>query len=141
MAGSGRPSPGGPPRSKLSGRGRPPASAPSKGLAPGTGGIAERLARPARRRAAGVRRSDSMRSILAAHTWRKDVRNRLRDALESTMSFLPFERLGLRARVPDSRSERPLLPAAGVFRFWRGPLGAGRYVTTARPPRLGGPSR
>src|SRR4051794_11072106 len=64
MAGAGRPSPEGPPRSAPSGRGWP-AVVLGSGRALGLGGTAERLARPARRRAAGLRRSDSMRDILA----------------------------------------------------------------------------
>src|SRR3954452_18535284 len=64
MAWADRVPPEGPPRSAPSGRGWPTVVL-GGGQVPGLGGAAERLARPARRRAAGVRRSDSMRSVLA----------------------------------------------------------------------------
>src|SRR5207244_3587136 len=72
------------------------------GRLPQSGVAAATLARPARRRAAGVRRSDSMRSILAAHTWREGVHDRLREAQASTMSFLPLNDLdsGPAYRIP-----------------------------------------
>src|SRR4051794_2658193 len=118
MARSGRPSPEKPPRSAPSGRGWP-AVVLGSGRAPGLGETAERLSRPARRRAAGVRRSDSMRDVLVAHAGQRDVRYRLRDATESTTSGKLCVWWISGAPAPDfSHRERLLLVAAGAFRFW-----------------------
>ena len=80
----------------------------------GSGGVAESLSRPARRQTAGVRRSDSMRSILAAHIQHQGARDRLRGAAESTTSkrLCLWWTSGAPRRILPS--ERPLLPTAGV---------------------------
>src|SRR5690349_17831369 len=114
MAAADSPPPAGPPRSAPSERGWLPALAPGSGRTPGSGGAAERLARPARRRAAGVRRSDSMRSVLA----RTPGNGTCATACATPRSPLRQGSLWCGGLPGHPRrilpSERPLVPTAGV---------------------------